>query len=127
MNSKFLICNNCKNLVQQFSDDNSELSCCGEKMKELIPNTVEANVEKHIPVVNIEGNKLSVQVGVIIHPQSQEHFISLIQVKCGNKVQIANLTYKDEAKAEFFGDWKDKVEVQAYCNLHGIWLSTFLC
>ena len=127
MNSKFLICPKCNNMVHSFSGEDLDITCCGEKMKELVPNTMEANVEKHIPVVEIEGNKLSVQVGVIAHPQTEEHFISFIYVKCGTHTQGVTLTYKDEPKAEFYGDWKGKVEVQAYCNLHGIWLSTILC
>lgn len=127
MNSKFLICPKCKNMIHSFCEDDKEIICCGEKMKELVPNTVEANVEKHVPVVNIEGNKLSVQVGVTPHPQTEEHYISWIYVRCGANTQGKQLTYKDEPVAEFYGDWKGKVEVQAYCNLHGIWLSTLLC
>ncbi len=127
MDSKFLICPKCNHVIHSFSTDDKEITCCGEKMKELVPNTVEANVEKHIPVISVEGNKLSVKVGVIDHPQTEDHFISWIYVKCGNHTQGVKLTYKDEPCAEFYGDWKGKIEVEACCNLHGIWLSTFLC
>lgn len=37
--------------------------CCGAKMEELVSNTVEASVEKHIPQVEINGNEIKVTVG----------------------------------------------------------------
>ena len=127
MQSKFLKCENCGLTVHQFDDENRELTCCGVKLKEMVPNTVEASVEKHIPVVKIEGNKLYVQVGVVEHPQTPAHFIEWIYVKCGTRTQGIKLTYKDKPVAEFWGEWSGKVEVQASCNNHGIWLSTILC
>lgn len=127
MQSKFLRCETCGVVVHQFGDDDKELSCCGTKLKELVPNTMEASVEKHIPVARVEGNKLVVQVGVMEHPQTEQHFIDWIYVKCGNRTQGVALTANDKPYAEFFGEWKGKVEVQASCNKHGIWLSTILC
>ena len=127
MNSKFLICESCKQLIHQFGDEDREFTCCGKPMKEIMPNTMEASVEKHVPVVQVQGNKLTVQIGVTEHPQTQDHYVSWIYVKCGNRTQGLTLTYKDKPFAEFYGDWKGKVEVQAYCNKHGIWLSTIMC
>ena len=31
--------------------------CCGQKMEELVPNTTDAAVEKHVPVISVEGNR----------------------------------------------------------------------
>ena len=127
MNSKFLKCEHCGLVVHQFGDDNKELTCCGTKLKELMPNSMEASVEKHVPVVKVEGNKLTVQVGVVEHIQTEQHYIDWIYVKCGTRTQGVVLSAKDKPCVEFYGEWKGKVEVQASCNLHGIWLSTILC
>ena len=127
MHSKFLICESCNQLIHQFGDENKQFTCCGNPMKEIMPNTVEASVEKHVPVAEVQGNKLTVRIGVTDHPQTPEHYISWIYVKCGNRTQGIALTYKDNPIAEFYGDWSGKVEVQAYCKLHGIWLSTIIC
>ena len=34
-------------------------------MVELVPNTVEASNEKHLPVVSVDGNKVHVEVGSV--------------------------------------------------------------
>ena len=48
--AKFYICEHCGNLVTTIHNAGVPLVCCGEKMKELLPNTVEASGEKHLPV-----------------------------------------------------------------------------
>ena len=50
MKAKFYICNHCGNLVTTIHNAGVLLVCCGEKMKELVPNTEEASGEKHLPV-----------------------------------------------------------------------------
>ena len=48
MKAKFYICEHCGNLVTTIHNAGVPLICCGEKMKELLPNTVEASGEKHL-------------------------------------------------------------------------------
>ena len=43
MKAKFYICEHCGNLVTTIHNAGVPLLCCGEKMKELLPNTVEAS------------------------------------------------------------------------------------
>ena len=50
MSARFFICDHCGNLVTMLRDAGAPMLCCGEKMRELIPNTVEASGEKHLPV-----------------------------------------------------------------------------
>ena len=38
------------------------LVCCGEKMKALVPNTVEASGEKHLPVAELSGAQLGTNI-----------------------------------------------------------------
>ena len=53
---KFYYCKTCKNIVYHVSDEHAPVMCCGEVMKELTANTVDASQEKHVPVVKQNGN-----------------------------------------------------------------------
>ena len=68
MKAKFYICEHCGNLVTTIHNAGVPLVCCGEKMKELLPNTVEASGEKHLPVAELSGSTLTVTVGAVEHP-----------------------------------------------------------
>ena len=91
-------------------------------MKEIIPGTTDAAVEKHVPVYRTEGNKVYVTVGEVEHPMLPEHYIEWIslQTKSGNQRKC--LKPGDEPKACFALCEGDEVEaVYAYCNLHSLW------
>jgi len=97
------------------------LACCGENMTELIPNTVEASIEKHLPVANIADNILTVEVGSTPHPMTAEHHILIVCIESQNSIQCKHLTIHDAPSMEFCLS-KDKPKaVYAYCNLHGLW------
>ena len=49
---KFYVCEHCGRMMAEVKGG-ATVSCCGEPMKELIPNTVEASVEKHLPVIEL--------------------------------------------------------------------------
>ena len=65
MKAKFYICEHCGNLITTIHNAGVPLVCCGEKMKELLPNTVEASGEKHLPVAQLSGSTLTVTVGAV--------------------------------------------------------------
>lgn len=65
---KFYICKHCGNIVGLIHNAGVPLVCCGEKMRELVPNTTEAATEKHLPVVEMDGNIVKVSVGSVEHP-----------------------------------------------------------
>ena len=44
MEQKFYICEHCRNIVTKIKDVGVPVVCCGEKMKELVPGTVDAAV-----------------------------------------------------------------------------------
>ena len=73
MKAKFYICEHCGNLVTTIHNAGVPLVCCGEKMKELLPNTVEASGEKHLPVAELSGSTLTVTVGAVEHPMVDVH------------------------------------------------------
>ena len=57
MKTLFYRCKGCGNFVL-FVDEKTRCTpkCCGEPMEELVANTADAAVEKHVPQVGIEGN-----------------------------------------------------------------------
>ena len=122
MEMKFYKCKHCGQIVAIVKKTGVPLVCCGEKMEELIPGTVDASLEKHVPVVNVKGNTVEVSVGSVAHPMAPEHFIEWvsIQTKFGN--QRKQLNPDDEPKVVFpLLDGDEVLAVYAYCNLHGLW------
>ena len=71
---RFFVCKHCGNIVGLVHNGGGPLSCCGEEMTELIANTVDASLEKHVPVAKVEGNKVTVNVGEVDHPMLEEHY-----------------------------------------------------
>ena len=123
MKAKFYICNHCGNLVTTIHNAGVPMVCCGEKMKELLPNTVEASGEKHLPVAVMDGNVLRVHVGSVDHPMLPEHFIECVYVQTDQGGQRKALKPGDAPEASFcLGDDK-AAAVYAYCNLHGLWMT----
>lgn len=122
MELKFYRCEHCGNIIVYLKASGVPVVCCGEKMKELIPGTVEAAVEKHIPVVTKEGSTVTVKVGSVEHPSTPEHYIEwiVLQTKNGNQRKV--LQAGDQPVAEFaLMDQDEVVTAFAYCNLHGLW------
>lgn len=124
MEQKFLKCEHCGNIVAVVKNVNDSIICCGEKMKQIIPGTIEASREKHIPVYEIQENKVIVNIGSIDHPMVPEHYIEWVslQTKFGN--QRKQLLPSQAPKVCFALCDGDEVEaVYAYCNLHGLWMN----
>ena len=115
------VCKHCGNLTELLNDSGVPMVCCGEDMTKIIPNTVEASTEKHLPVVNVSGGNVSVQVGSVLHPMEAEHFIVFIYLETKNGGQHKTLKAGDEPKAEFAVKDDTPVAAYAYCNLHGLW------
>jgi len=117
---RFCKCSKCGNIISFINNAGTDVTCCGEKMLELKPNTTDAAQEKHVPACKREGGKLTVTVGSVNHPMTQEHHIAWIVVVDGNRTQRAALLSTQEPCADFtIGS--DPVTVYAFCNLHGLW------
>lgn len=122
-NTKFYICRHCGNLVEMVNDAGVNPVCCGQKMEALVPNTVEASGEKHIPAVTVKDGIVSVNVGSVDHPMVDVHYIEWVYVKTENGGQRKYLKPGDAPNVTFhLGDDK-AVAVYAYCNLHGLWMT----
>ena len=119
---KFYICEHCGNIIAMVRDKGVPVMCCGQKMKEIVPNTTDASQEKHVPVYTVEGNLVKVQVGSAPHPMLAAHHIEWVslQTKAGN--QRKALVVDGAPEVTFALTDGDEVEaVYAYCNLHGLW------
>ena len=103
---KFYVCKHCGNVITYVHNAGPVVVCCGEDMTEIKANTVDASAEKHVPVVTVDGNTVTVAVG---------------SVETEKGVQMKYLTPDSKPVAVF--EVKDDKAVAAYeyCNLHGLW------
>lgn len=119
---KFYRCKKCGKIVAIVNETPVPTMCCGEAMEDLIPCSVDAALEKHVPVCKVENGKVTVCVGSVEHPMLDEHYIQWIAIKTNNGNQRVILKPGDAPKAEFAILEGDEVlEVYEYCNLHGLW------
>ncbi len=121
---KFFVCEVCGNFVEMVKESGAPMTCCGQKMKELVPGTSDGAVEKHVPVVTVDGNKVTVTVGSVEHPMAPEHYIEWIALETAKGSQRKTLNPGEPPCAEFIlSDDDSCVAAYAYCNLHGLWKS----
>jgi len=119
---KFFKCKHCGKIIAIVNDKKVPTICCGEPMVELVPNTEDGAHEKHIPVFKVEGNIVHVEVGEVLHPMLENHYIEWIALKTNLGNQRKILKPGDEPKADFALLPGEKVEaVMEHCNLHGLY------
>lgn len=119
---KFLKCSSCENIVEMVVEKVASNQDCEKGLKSLVANTSDGATEKHVPVMELVDGNLHVSVGSIDHPMSPEHYIMFIAIEAGNMKMRYDLKPNDSPKAVFaLNDYKGKVEVFEYCNLHGLW------
>ena len=121
MENKFYICKHCGNIIGMVNNAGVPIVCCGEPMEELIPNSVDASQEKHVPVVTIDGDVLTVEIGSAVHPMLPEHFIQWVCVETEKGIQLKKLNPGEKPTALFALADDKAIAVYEYCNLHGLW------
>lgn len=121
MSTKFYICEHCGNIVTKIHDAGVPLMCCGQKMTEIVPGTVDASKEKHIPVVTVDGNTVKVAIGEVAHPMTEEHSIQWVYLETDRGGQRKDPEAGSEPAVAFALTDEKPVAVYAYCNLHGLW------
>jgi superoxide reductase len=115
-------CNVCGNIVEVLHGGEGELVCCNEPMVLLVENTVDAALEKHVPVLEKTESGVMVKVGSAPHPMEEEHYIEWIEIIADNRVYRKFLKPGDAPEAEF-EITADNITAREYCNLHGLWKS----
>ena len=113
-------CMVCGNIVEVMHEGVGQLVCCGQPMKLMQENTVDASLEKHMPVIERTADGIKVKVGSIPHPMEEKHYIEWIQVLVDGKACRKFLKPGDLPEAEF-PTKAEKIEAREYCNLHGLW------
>lgn len=127
MEFKLYQCAQCGNVAYKVVDQGTPLVCCGEKMKAMQPNTTDAALEKHVPVIektpNDCGYAVTVKVGSVEHPMQPEHFINFIAAVSGETVTIKQLHPGEKPEMCAFST-DGEVTAYEWCNLHGYWIGT---
>lgn len=122
MEMKFYRCSVCGQIIAIVKKTGVPVMCCGKAMEEIVPNTVDAAQEKHVPVVEVKDNKVVVKIGSVAHPMLEEHYIEWVALKTKFGNQRKQLKPGEEPVVCFTLCEGDEVEaVYAYCNLHGLW------
>ena len=101
--------------------ENCGIKCCGEEMEILVPNSVEAAVEKHVPTYEKVEDELVVRVGEIEHPMEKDHYIMWIAQVTENKVIKVKLYPEQSTETRF--PYIPGATLYSYCNKHGLWKS----
>lgn len=113
-------CRVCGNIVEVMHASGGTLVCCGQPMALMEENTVDAALEKHVPVVEKTNDGWMVKVGSVTHPMEEKHYIQWIEVIAGDTICRQYLKPGQPPEATFKLD-ADQVVAREYCNLHGFW------
>ena len=115
-------CEACGNIVEVLTGGAGELVCCGEAMKLMTENTVDAAKEKHVPVIEQTADGIKVKVGSTAHPMEEKHYIEWIEIIADGKAYRQFLN-PGEAPEAVFPIQAAQVTAREYCNIHGLWKS----
>ena len=116
-------CNLCGNIVEVVHAGAGALVCCNERMALLTENTVDASKEKHVPVIEVGADSITVKVGSVPHPMEAAHYIEWIELIADGKVYRQQLQPGQAPEATFPVIAK-QVTAREYCNLHGLWAAS---
>ena len=119
MELKLYVCRHCGNVIWKVVDKGVPVTCCGEKMEELVPGTTDAAREKHVPDVKREGDTVKITVGSVVHPMLEEHYISMIAAVSGDTATVRFPKPGDEPTLTV--ESREPVTAYEICNLHGCW------
>ena len=120
---KFYKCEKCGNFVT-FLGEKSGCTpmCCGETMKEIVPNTTDAAQEKHVPDVTVDGKTVTVKVGSVTHPMLEAHYIQFIILETSKGFHKIDLKPGEAPEAVFtLAEGETPIAAYENCNLHGLW------
>jgi len=120
-NAKFYICPHCGNIVEMVHDAGPKPFCCGQRMQELVPGSVDASHEKHVPDVKVGEAEVEVNVGSVNHPMEEVHWIEWVQLVSDKGSYKKWLNPGEAPNVRFLLNGEKPLAVYAYCNLHGLW------
>ena len=119
MQLKFYYCRHCGKIISIVKDSGVKTICCSEEMLELLPGTTDGVSEKHIPIIKISGNTVSVTVGSKLHPSETAHYIEWILLQTDKGIQQKWLKPGNSPSVDFAVLTGDRVQAASeYCNIH---------
>ena len=124
---KFYKCEKCGKILEQIQTSKCEMvECCHQPMTIMTANTSDGAKEKHVPVVEQNGNLVTVTVGSIEHPMMEEHYIQWIVLETEGGNQKKYLKPGEKPQAVFAVTEGERVlAAYEYCNLHGLWMKNY--
>jgi superoxide reductase len=113
-------CGVCGNIIEVLHAGKGNLVCCGQPMKLLVENTVDAAKEKHVPVIEKVNGGVKVKVGEVAHPMEEKHWIEWVEIIANGKTYRQYLNPGDTPEATF-AVTANQITAREYCNIHGLW------
>ncbi len=119
---KYYYCKHCGKVLVVVNDTAIPTICCGDAMTELVPSSTDGALEKHVPILQQNGNTVTVHVGSTSHPMTPEHYIQWIVLMTDQGIQKKFLCPGDKPKASFIlAEDESIIGAYAYCNIHKLW------
>lgn len=113
-------CLKCGAMVEVLEDCHCEsgcgIKCCGESMKVLEPNSVDAATEKHVPIYEVKEDKIYAQVN---HVMDEDHYIEWMMIISSKKT--VKKCFKPGDEPAIHCKYAPGAIIYAYCNKHGLW------
>ena len=92
------------------------IKCCGEEMRALEPNSVDAAAEKHVPTYEIKDGKIFTRVN---HVMEEDHYIEWISI-VSDKKEVTKY-FKPGDEPQMHCKYVPGSIIYAYCNKHALW------
>ncbi len=122
---KIYRCEICGNIVEVLEEGAGTLVCCGQDMNLLDEKNKDEGLEKHVPQIEVDGEKITVKVGDIAHPMEEVHYIQFIELLVDENRYIHFLKPGERPEAIFTVKQKyNTISAKEYCNIHGLWSTT---
>ena len=115
--AQFFKCKKCGKIIEIVNKGCPVIVCCGEEMTELKANTTDGAAEKHVPVIEQNGDKVTVKVGSM----EADHWIQWIVIETDKGIQRKYLNPGEAPEATFVLSNEKLLAAYEYCNKHGLW------
>lgn len=115
-------CPYCGKIIAVIKKTNVPTVCCGMPMQHIVPGTVDASIEKHVPVIKKIGNSVIVSIGSEEHPSTDDHYIQWIVLLTSKGLHARSIRPGERPRAIFLLNENEDVHAaMEYCNLHKLW------
>ena len=102
-------CERCGTVIEVLFAGDGPLSCCGQAMKLMADKAVDGAKEKHVPVIEANGEGCKVKVGSAPHVMEETHWIEWIEVTAADGKRYKKFLKPGDAPEADFCIPADKV------------------